>query len=122
MRGYIDMIFMHLFKSAAAGSQVAPVSCSSWSPPPHGLLLLSADAAVSLEHNASAVGVVMQDHTGRCVAAASEPLPGVSSPELAEALALRRVAALPRQKNYMHVIFQYDCLSVIQRLLSSTRG
>ena len=70
-RGYIDMIFHHLFKSAVVDPQVTPPSSSSWTPPPCGTLLFSADAAVDLEQNVSAVGVVVQDHTGQCVAAAS---------------------------------------------------
>ncbi|XP_073360453.1 uncharacterized protein [Aegilops tauschii subsp. strangulata] len=48
-RGYIDMIFQNLFKSAVADPQVTPASSSSWTPPPHGTLLVFADAAVDIE-------------------------------------------------------------------------
>ena len=90
------MILQHLFKPAAGPGRVSPGTGCRWTPPPPGTLLVSSDAAVSSDRASSAAGVVVQDHSGLCVAAASEPLPGVSSPELAEALALRRAAALAR--------------------------
>ncbi|XP_073358220.1 uncharacterized protein [Aegilops tauschii subsp. strangulata] len=120
-RAYSEMILLHLFKSGCAAPSVSPASSSGWSPPPPGTLLLSSDAVVVVERNLSAVGVVVQDHTGQCVAAASEPLPGVSSPELAEALAVRRAVLLAHQENYSHVVIHYDCLLVIQRLRSSAQ-
>ena len=64
------------------------------------------------------MGAVFRVHLGSCLAAASEPLLGFTSPELAEALALRRAVAIARDGNFAKVIFVSNRLSLIQRLKS----
>lgn len=77
--------------------------------------MVFSDAAVSVEHEKFkfGVGVVVLDHSGQCIAACSEPLRSVVSPELAEAMALRRAAMLVREESYTDVVFNSDCLSVV---------
>ena len=52
------------------------------------------------------------------MAACSEPLRGVRSPELAEAMALWHAVSLVREEGFTDVLFKTDCLSVVQRLQS----
>jgi hypothetical protein len=48
-------------------------------------------------------------------------LQGFTSPEIAEALALRGVMAVVRDKGFDKAIFASNCLSLIQRLNSLTQ-
>jgi hypothetical protein len=65
-----------------------------------------------------ASGVVIRDHHGHCLLAASEPLVGFTSPELAEAMALRRAVSLAHVHGFNSITFASDCLSLIQRVNS----
>jgi hypothetical protein len=116
---YIDMIVQHCYKPASDHRRETSVP-RKWSPPPPGVVLVNVDAALFDNLHRMAVGVVMRDHTGQCLLAASEPLVGYSSPELAETLALRRAVSLAREGGFQDVIFSSDCLSLIQRLNSKT--
>jgi hypothetical protein len=51
--------------------------------------------------------------------AASEPLVGFTTPELAESLELRQVVAIAQERGHDRVIFASDCLSLVQRCKSS---
>jgi ribonuclease HI len=68
-----------------------------------------------------AMGAVFREHDGSCLLAASEPLQGFSSPEVAEALALRRAISIAREKDVQRVIFVSDCRFLILRLNSSAQ-
>jgi hypothetical protein len=63
---------------------------------------------------------VVQDSTGKCLAAASLPLPGFTDPELGELIALQRAVKITYDKGYGDAIFVSDCLSLIQRLNSAS--
>jgi hypothetical protein len=65
-----------------------------------------------------AMGAVLRDSEGKCLAAASLPLQGFTSPEMGEALALRGAVMIACDKGFNKVIFVSDCLSLIQRLNS----
>jgi hypothetical protein len=73
--------------------------------------MVNVDAALFAEFHRMAMGV-FRDHNGGCLLVASEPLTGFTSPELAEAMALRRAA----DQGFDRIIFGSDCLSLIQRL------
>jgi hypothetical protein len=81
---------------------------------------VNVDAALFPDLGRMVMGAVFRDHGGHCLAAASEPLLGFTTPELAEALALRRAVSLAHDRGYDKVIFASDCLSLVQRLKSST--
>ncbi|KAE8803228.1 non-ltr retroelement reverse transcriptase [Hordeum vulgare] len=81
--------------------------------------MVNVDAALFPDCRRMAMGAIFRDHSGRCLAAASEPLIGFTSPEIAEALALRRAVTIADAKGFERVIFASDCLSLIQRLQSS---
>jgi ribonuclease HI len=63
--------------------------------------------------------VVIRNHIGDCLAACSELLHTVTTPELAEALALRCALALAREEGYDQVMVASDCLSVVQHTKST---
>jgi hypothetical protein len=65
-------------------------------------------------------GIVAKDHLGTCVFACRHQLPGLASPEVAEALALHRAVTLAREVGCEKVIFASDCLSLVQRIISSS--
>jgi hypothetical protein len=65
------------------------------------------------------VGAVFRDNIGQCLLAVSEPLPGFSSPEMAEAMALRRVMTIAGERGFEKVIFATDCLSLAQHINST---
>jgi hypothetical protein len=61
-----------------------------------------------------AAGIIIQDHGGHCLFAASVPLTGFTSPELAEALALRQAVTLAREKGFNNVGFTSDCFQRVK--------
>jgi hypothetical protein len=65
-----------------------------------------------------AAGMVVRDHLGHCLIGASELFLSFTSPELAEALALRRVVSLAHDHGFNNITFASDCLSLIQRVSS----
>jgi hypothetical protein len=111
------MIVQHRFKTKPS-SRRESTKPSRWTPPPQGEILVNVDAALFSDRRRMAMGAVFRDHTGACLTAASEPLQGFTSPELAEALALRRAVSIAIDKGYGRVIFASDCLSLIQRVNS----
>jgi hypothetical protein len=79
---------------------------------------LPADAALFQASQRMSVGVVIRDHNGACLLACHKRITEVTTPELAETLALRRAVALTRHEGFQMAIFVLDCLSVIQRVNS----
>jgi hypothetical protein len=67
-------------------------------------------------NNKISLGAVFRDHNGDCLLAASEPLTAFTSPELAEAMALRRAVTIAADQGFDRITFGLDCLSLIQRL------
>jgi hypothetical protein len=80
--------------------------------------MVNVDAALFAEFHRMAMGV-FRDHNGGCLLVASEPLTGFTSPELAEAMALRRATAIAADQGFDRIIFGSDCLSLIQQLQST---
>jgi ribonuclease HI len=64
------------------------------------------------------VGVVIRDHTGQCLTACSEHQEEVTTPEIAEALAMRRAITLAKDEGFAKIIINSDCLSVVNRVNS----
>ncbi|KAM3230197.1 hypothetical protein ACQJBY_060782 [Aegilops geniculata] len=118
IRGYVDMIFEHIYKPVPVNRCETIASSYNWSPPPPGTVMLFSDAALFHDFNKSGAGVVALDHMGQCIKACTEVLSGPLTPEMAEALALRRAVDMAREEHLFHVIFATDCLSLVQRLKS----
>jgi ribonuclease HI len=112
---YVDMIVQHCFK-VKPGNRCESNKAQKWTPPPPGEILVNVDAALFPEQRRSAVGAVFRDNRGECILAFSEPLPGFPSPEMAEALALKRAVVVAKERGLDRVTFASDCLSLIQRI------
>jgi hypothetical protein len=117
---YVDLIVQHCFKPEP-DKRRETLAPRKWSPPPPDRVLVNVDAALFEDIQRMASGVVIRDHLGHCLLAASEPLLGFTSPEVAEALALRRAVALACDRGFDKVTFASDCLSLIQRVNSSAQ-
>jgi hypothetical protein len=65
------------------------------------------------------IGAVILDHHGECLAGFSDHLPQVTTPELAEALAIRREVSFAHTQGHRFLIVASDCLSLIHRLNDS---
>jgi hypothetical protein len=115
---YVHMIVEHCYKTSPA-FRCESNRVQKWTPPPVGEVLVNVDSALFPGHQRMAVGAVFRDHAGECVLVISEPLRGFTCSEMAEALALQRVVIVAVERGYGKVIFASDCLSLIQRLLSS---
>jgi hypothetical protein len=79
--------------------------------------MVNVDATLFANQWRMAMEAVSRKHDGSCMLAASEPIRCFSSPELVEAMALRRVVTIAKEK----VIFASDCMSRILRLNSSAQ-
>jgi hypothetical protein len=84
-----------------------------WSPPPPCEVLVNVDAALLADHRRMAMGAVIRDHDGRCLAAANAPLQGFGPPKIAEAMAFRSAVMIRRDKGFDKAIYVSDCLSLI---------
>ena len=82
------------------------------------MVMVNSDAAIFSSSNSMGFGAVIHDHNGSCLAACGEHVEGVTSPELAEALALRHAISFAVEEGFVHMVVASDCLSVIQRVLS----
>src|SRR6185312_11339021 len=67
-----------------------------WIPPPQGMMKISVDASLSKNSSMVAVAAVARDEAGIFQGASALVVTGVSSPEIAEALAGREGLALAR--------------------------
>jgi hypothetical protein len=62
------------------------------------------------------IGAMILDHQGQCLAGFSEHLLEFTTPELAEALAIRRAISFAQTDDHRFLIVAFDCLSLIHRL------
>jgi hypothetical protein len=113
IKAYVETIVQHLTKAGTASRCDSSSSTLRWSPPPAGSVLINTDAALFVNSRCIRVGVVIRDHTGRCLAACNEKLENVTAPELAEALACRRALNFARDEGFSKVALVSDCLSLI---------
>jgi ribonuclease HI len=112
---YIQMIATYLYKSNPDHRREAAPT-PKWSPPPEGMVMINVDAAIFSPTRQMGLGVVIRDHSGQCLAACSETQDEVVTPEMAEALALRRAVLFAREEGFSRVIFSSDCLSLVNRV------
>jgi ribonuclease HI len=121
IKTYVHMIEVHLRKPSSTIRCDSSFSMFKWTPPPVGSVLINVDAALFKSSNRMGVGVVIRSHNGECLAACSELINEVTSPELAEALAIRRALALAREEGFDKIMVASDCLSVVHRINNSTQ-
>jgi hypothetical protein len=64
------------------------------------------------------LGAVGRDHRGTLKFSVSEGITGISSPEVAEAIAIRSALTFALNNGFMDIILASDCLSMIQCICS----
>jgi ribonuclease HI len=119
IKAYVKMIEQHLLKASTDHRRVTNLSVPRWSPPPEGTVFINVDAALFSSSSRMGVGVVIRNHIGTCLVACSQTFDEVTTPELAEALAIRRAITFAQEEGFDSIILASDCLSVIQRIQSS---
>lgn len=91
-----------------------------WSLPPEASSYkANFDAAIFDRTSSVGIGVVFRDHSGSIIAALSQRIESFHLVELAEALATRRAVMLAKELSLVDVIFESDCLRVVQALRCS---
>jgi ribonuclease HI len=118
-KAYIEMIELHLYKPDPSTSRET-ISMPRWSPPPEGMVKIHVDAALFPSSRRMGIGVVIRSHRGDCLLSCSELVQEVMTPEVAEALALRHAVSLAGDEGFDNVVIASDCLSLVQRINSST--
>jgi ribonuclease HI len=113
---YVVMIDLYLRKPFSSHRCESNSSLVKWTPPPTGTVLLNVDGAMFKSSNRMGVGVMIQNHRGDCLAACSELISEVTSPQLAKALAIRRALSFTREEGFEKIMIASDCLSVVQRI------
>jgi hypothetical protein len=93
------MIATHLFKPASNQRRETKSSVLKWSLPPVGTVLINVDATIFASSRQMGSGVVIRDHNV-CLTACSERFDEVVTPEIAEALAMRRVMSLAKDEAF----------------------
>jgi hypothetical protein len=115
---YMQLIDQHLSKTSVS-HRCVPSSVQR-TPPSPDTVLVNCDAAVFYGPQALGVGVIIQDHRGVFISAKRHRMEGLTSPEHAEALALKIAVQFARDEGLDKVIFQSDCLSLVQRMNSAS--
>ncbi|XP_024195872.1 uncharacterized protein LOC112199038 [Rosa chinensis] len=87
-----------------------------WSAPVSGVLKCNADGAFVAHSRRAAYGLVFRNETGNFLAAAAAPLRQMSSPFHTEVMAMLESMRLAETLHYKNVIFESDCLLLIQAL------
>lgn len=81
--------------------------------------MINTDAAVFTKNNRVGVGIIIRDHSGNFLAACRQGIGLLFSPEVAEAWAIRTAVEFVNRFGHQQVIVASDCLSVVQKLMSS---
>jgi hypothetical protein len=110
IKAYIDNIVTFCYKSKTAkrcDSSLVP----RWIPPPPGLVCVNVDAAVFSGDNRMGWGAVIRDNNGVLKLSVAEGIDGITSPELAEAMAIRGALSTAFNNGFKDIILASDCLS-----------
>ena len=92
-----------------------------WSPLPDVCFKENFDASLFNGTNSVGIGVVVKDHLGCVISTLSQQVNSIHSVDIAEALAARQAVVLARELSLFNMIFEGDCLRVIQALQCSGR-
>ena len=80
--------------------------------------MVKIDAALFPKTNRMGLGIVIRNHREEFIAACRQCIDKITSPELAEAIAFKRVILFAFGLPYKQVIIATDCLSLIKKLRS----
>ena len=94
------------------GQVFIPIPDHGWRPPEGNFIKINTDADVHLDDGNAGLGGVARFSSG-FKGAWCKPVPGVTDPLIAEALALKEGAIFATLRGYMHVIMETDCLEAV---------
>ena len=117
IKAYVDNIIQYCY-TAKSATRCDSSPTPRWIPPPVGSVCVNVDAALFPNDNRIGWGVIIRDHNGVFKLSCSESIDGLTSPELAEALAIRRALKITSDNGFRDVILASDCLSILQRIWS----
>ena len=80
--------------------------------------MVKIDAALFPKTNRMGLGIVIRNHREEFIAVCRQCIDKITSPELAEAIAFKRVILFAFGLPYKQVIIATDCLSLIKKLRS----
>jgi ribonuclease HI len=120
IKAYVNNIIQFCYKSPSA-KRCDPSSVPRWVPPPVGQVCVNVDAAIFAADHRMGWGAVVRDHSGLLKLACSEGIPGIVSPEIAEATAIRRALVVAKDHGFRNIVLVSDCLSMIQRIGSQEK-
>jgi hypothetical protein len=118
---YVDMIVTYLFKAPKADKVKSATSMPRWNPPPTGIVAINVDVALFPAVRHMGWGAVLHHHNGAFVLCATEVLEVFPTPELVEALVVRRALMVARDHGVMRIDLVSDCLSLIHRISSQVQ-
>jgi ribonuclease HI len=87
-----------------------------WKKPLEGNLMVNVDAAFDEDSGKEAMGVVIRDSTGGCIAAMQNFLPHVVDAPMAEAYAFRDGLILAQQIGVQNFMVQTNCVQVVETM------
>ncbi|KAL6961204.1 hypothetical protein U1Q18_052490 [Sarracenia purpurea var. burkii] len=87
-----------------------------WRPLDQGIYKINVDGACEGEKMRVGLGVVIRDWKGEFVAGYSQRLPGNSSPETTETLAVLRGLSLARDLSINHIVIESDALNIVKAI------
>ncbi|GAV69666.1 hypothetical protein CFOL_v3_13167, partial [Cephalotus follicularis] len=85
-----------------------------WNRPPTGWIKCNMDGTVS-NRDFSRIGLVFRDQNREALLACALKQHGCMAPPVIDALAIWKVVTVARERNFVSVIFESDCLHVIQQ-------
>ena len=93
-----------------------------WIPPPRGVLKVNVDAALSKNSDIAAVAAVARDETGMFLGASALVVEGITSPEVAEAMACREGLVLASDLDLQKIRIAMDCVNVVKSIHGQSMG
>uniref|UniRef100_A0A8I6Y3E3 Reverse transcriptase domain-containing protein n=1 Tax=Hordeum vulgare subsp. vulgare TaxID=112509 RepID=A0A8I6Y3E3_HORVV len=115
---YVQMIVQHLWPNSSNQPLSTVNTPHRWPLPPMGYVCVNVDAALFPDTRRMGCGVVLRDHSGSFIMSVSEGMSVFPTPELAEAMAVRRGLLAAHSRGAHRIILASDCLSFIQHITS----
>ncbi|KAF4381263.1 hypothetical protein G4B88_009591 [Cannabis sativa] len=117
----MEMLEMHLAAAPKDSHQKPTQDKVCWSPPPLGSFMINTDASLIEGKPGCGLGVIIRDHLGELVTAATDYIPGYLSVLMAETLAIRLALKLAASRSLQNIFIASDNQSVITALKGQTR-
>ncbi|KAK9278236.1 hypothetical protein L1049_027798 [Liquidambar formosana] len=118
---YVAQRYLAEFMAVQEGGMAGPKGPSvRWKPPAVGRFKLNADGALFKEASCVGFGVMVRDHEGQIIAAASKRKIGLFNVPYIEAMAIQFAAEFARDLDLRDVDLEGDNLEVIAALNSRT--